>query len=125
MGIDNDTVDQFLSSMAETLKNAKDFALEQLPIVAQEILKFNLAMAITWMVVGLIMIVISFIFQIRVVVPTVKEDIDYVPMYIIPSLGYLAGGLLILLNVMSALKITLAPRVYLLEYMAQLLTHHK
>ena len=123
--MDGTTVDKFLTDMTEMLKNAKDFALEQLPIVAQEILKYNMAVSIVWSLVGATILAITSRFHIKTVIPAVTNDRDYAPLYIFVIVGYIVGSLVFLLNLMEVLKITLAPRVYLLEYMASLLALHK
>jgi hypothetical protein len=93
--------------------------------VAQEILKYNLAVNIVWSLVGATILAITSRFHIKTVIPVVTNDRDNAPLYLFVIVGYIVGSLVFFLNLMEVLKITLAPRVYLLEYMASLLAPHK
>jgi hypothetical protein len=121
--MDSEIVTKFLSSMADTLKEAKDFSLQQLPIVAKEILSYNMAKDIVWLIIAMLFLGGS-LALIRPVNEAVKKDLEYGPSWLLPISMFIVGSTMLITNGLDVLKIWLAPRVYLLEYITYLLKHH-
>ncbi len=120
--MNNEILAKFLMAMGDVLKEAKDFSIEQLPIVAKEILSYSFAMSIVHLLVGLVFLG-AVIFIGNAVQKIIKKDSSWVPLHI----GTVMGGLLAIAILIDSsteiLKIWLAPRVFLLEYIAHLLAH--
>jgi hypothetical protein len=112
--------------------NAIDFAQNQTPLVVQEFLKWKMMEAIVWLIVGIIsLLVISYI-SYRVFIffrkvdnkPDYFGNVDYfgrimttfVSAFILPSVIFMC----IIPNTLRIVKIKIAPRVYLIEYVSDL-----
>ncbi len=113
-------LNKFLSEMLGLLKETKDFAMEQIPQVAKEVLHYNLAVSILWTLVfgatfGM------FVFFMTKIVKVVKEDGEYLPLLFFNGVPMLIFALLTLEKVTDVIKIYLAPRLYLIEYLSNLL----
>lgn len=121
---------KFISEMCDLLKAAKDFTLEQAPKVAIEILHYRLAMAIVYMVIALIIGTLGFFLR-KWAVKAYKEngersnaDMEFA--WIFGWLAMLvACPVMFFINLIDLLKVTLAPRLYLIEYLSELLKQHK
>lgn len=125
--MDSTVLNKFLEQMGEMLKEAKDFSLEQLPIVAKEILQYNLAVDLSWLAFALVLLIATIVIH-RKINAFVKDygsrgmD-DWGGLYAIPGLLSIIVFIIVCNEGHDALKIWLAPRVYLLEYIAHLLPH--
>jgi hypothetical protein len=112
-------VDQILQGLITTIEKTKDFAMEQAPILAREIISFNMALHLIGIIIGAILSVASY-FVIRRAF-RLSDDNDADPVIIVTLLGSIllpiAACVFFGINVDEFLKCWLAPRLYLLEYM--------
>ena len=121
--MDKEILNKFLVEMAELLKSAKDFTIEQAPQVAREVLHYRLASSLLAFAVGLAVFLCSILFF-KHVQNMMKEDNDWAPMHIL-SCSFLGGSAIFVLeNLDSIIKISLAPRLFLIEYFASLVAPH-
>jgi hypothetical protein len=125
--MDSTVLNKFLEQMGEMLKEAKDFSLEQLPIVAKEILQYHLAVDLGWLGFALLLtlasLVVIFWFTRLIKAEGPRGMENYWGMYLIPGLMNLISFIIFVNEGRDALMIWLAPRVYLLEYISRLLPH--
>lgn len=114
-----EVIDKFLVEMLQFLKAAKDFTMEQIPEVAKEILRFNLAMSVIHTLLGLALILLSyrlFRFVKKSNVFTEFEGFAIAGM----TVSGVVGLIVFFVNIHYVLKVWLAPRLYLIEYLAEL-----
>lgn len=116
--MNNDALNEFVKFMTETLKQAKDFTVAQAPDVLKEIIHFSLAQAVAGILLAIVLIVGSYGVH-RWIQNTEQCGEFYIPVVI----SSLVGFLLLCGNVVDLLQITLAPRMYLIEYFAHLVAH--
>ena len=119
----NENLQKALAEILESALAAKDFMVSETPEVIQQLLTYNFTMSIIQTVCGIIMLFL--------LIPMWKKAIKYVnndslgdaidvyaPVGLI-SVCIGAPGSMLLFN-LTWLKIWLAPKVYLIEYMANL-----
>jgi len=110
------------------LAKAVDFAVEQAPIVVQEFLSWKMGEAIFNVIAYSIATIVLF-FVLRFLLKKIKKiDMNYGPEEIVPiGLGFLFCSAVFCLiiftelkpNIETIIKIKLAPRVYILEYVTK------
>lgn len=136
-----DALSKFVAEMTEILKSAKDFTLAQVPDVIQQVLRWQLAHAIYHMVLGLIFIIVAYNVKSaasRVLAKAVTKDkeggyrntdwTDHSEI-VVPGLfgiviAAVTGTIMLLSNLEDVIQITIAPKVYLIEYFATLVKTH-
>jgi hypothetical protein len=122
---------QMLQSLIVTATEAGDFIKEQMPMVIRELLLFNTAKYAFWTALGLAFLIAA-AFWVRFGLKKYRADMaanatksyhlsDWIPGTILPAIGgTFVGGLLFFDSFFDLLQITLAPRVWLIEYAARL-----
>jgi len=116
-------LNKFLTEMGELLKSAKDFTVDQAPQVAKEILRYNLASSVAYFLLGVALLVAAAkTFKVLRKFQDDAGDYDVLPIFAWGAyiLSIIAGVCMFFCNLSSILKITLAPRLYLIEYFAAL-----
>ena len=68
--MDKSVLDKFMGEMLTLLQSAEKFTMEQLPLVAKEVLAYNMAMAIAGVLLGVVMATVGFLAIKRIL----KED---------------------------------------------------
>lgn len=91
-----------------------DFAMQQIPDVVHQLLLWNMTSAIIWCLVSVIIIIISLIITKKCWESTGGEICILTAF----PIGILTA--VFLYNLMKAVKIYIAPKLYLLEYVANL-----
>lgn len=122
--MDSQVLNKFLTEMTDMLREAKDFSMQQIPIVAKEILSYNLMMNLIGVGLGALFVLVGIVLFIKInkTLQASNEALnDWFGLYVIPFALGLIGSLIIHAYLPTALQIYLAPRVYLLEYMSHLL----
>jgi hypothetical protein len=126
-----DTAEQALIGLIQSVADAAAFLKGEIPIAVQELLTYY-AVWNALQVVCILAVVIGFWFAwFRKALPWARRTQDRVfdtlsqhPFFIIPSSGALAVSCLAMAGAFGALseflKITLAPRIWLIEYAASL-----
>lgn len=110
---------QALSGILESIKETKDFALEHAPDVIQQVLAYKLITASFWILISAVIVSIFAITAFK----TCKGEHphDKIFCWFIFTLCSIIPLIALVSNILIALKITLAPKVYILEYTARLL----
>lgn len=117
--MDKSIVDNFMVEMGNLLKSAKDFTVEQAPQVAKEILHYNLASCIVWLILGIAGGIATWKFCMWIAKKG-EDDSDYNGFYMLAAIPAIVSMLILESNAMEIVKIYLAPRLYLIEYFADL-----
>lgn len=111
-------IDQFVISMLELLKTTKDFVVSQAPDVVREILVYSLWNSLLWASLNLIGVIIAIYFYKKVSKAKCTDD---------RSLGGFISaviGIVFFMGFVSNLnyvaKIKLAPKLFLIEYLSEL-----
>lgn len=104
---------------------AIDFASEQIPDVIHQLLIWQLAESLAYVVLGLTFILLFFWTRSRVKAYVEADDGDkeIVLMYTVfaGGLSFSIGGMIMFYNLLDVLKIWFAPKIFLIEYAAHLL----
>ena len=117
-----EVIDKFMIEMLELLKSAKDFTLEQLPEVAKEVLTYNFYSSLFGFFIGLGFAYIAFKFF-KSSKDHKDEDIWDIGKQLKLILGMVFTGIALITlidNGDNVIKIKLAPRLYLIEYVSHL-----
>lgn len=114
-------VNELLKELLVTIKDGKEFLTNQLPDVAVQILRFNFWHAVFIMFLGICFFVATFALlkYSRKNWKVWMDDVDALaPICSVGIGGFaLVGFLFFLLSLIDILKITLAPKLYLIEYL--------
>lgn len=122
--MEKEVINGFVQQMSDILKNAKDFTVSQMPEVCKEILKYNFLEAVFYVAVGVLVLVLS-CFVAKFINGQHKKDPDgdWQWMHSVTIVLIVVGVLFLTSNGLDIVKIELAPRLYLIEYFAQLVSH--
>lgn len=103
---------------------AMDFATAQIPDVVEQLLMWKTAEAIVYILAVLLLTLLFWVFQ-RKIAAYAKENNDVAALLlynIFAGAGLLiGGGTTLVINLLVVVKITIAPKLYLVEYAAELL----
>ncbi|RTK98591.1 MAG: hypothetical protein EKK57_11375 [Proteobacteria bacterium] len=120
-GVKTEGANIYTASKTALIK-AVDFANEQAPQVVYEFLKWKMMEAIVYLVVGVVAIVIIGYVTYKFV-KWMKKRNDYspspaliIPFFLLPTIIFSC----IIPKTLNVIKISVAPRVYLIEYAADL-----
>ena len=115
-------IEQILNYIHNGIKNAGDFVVEQTPLLVQEILTYNLIFHGSLVGIG-IFIAVMLISLTLYFWPKINwKDVDQVMILMFGNLfGWATSIVLILINVFTVIKIIFAPRLYLIEYVSDLI----
>jgi len=101
----------------EILKSAKEFTVEQAPLVVKEVITYNYIICGAWLFVGLIILIIGAIFAWKASRKEYHGEFFWFLGIILPIIGFITAGT----NIVELLRIYYTPRMYLLEYFASIL----
>lgn len=121
----NKGVENQLIELLQSVNDIKDFTIEQAPDVVQQLLTYSLVSSLLYVVVNSIIIVLAYMSATKWSdqAPDLYGDwsMSKVLSY---SLGSVAGAIALagmFVNVVKICKITLAPKLFVLEYASKLL----
>jgi hypothetical protein len=110
--------DQFLTELLDFTKDAGAFAKEEIPLVLKEYVVWGIASSIVWLLPFMVML----FFSVRVVKWSIRvaDDTDgfSVVVAIVYAMAMIPG---IIFNLLDMLKAIIAPRVYLIETLSDLI----
>lgn len=120
--MDKEVLNKFLVEMTEALRTG----IKQIPLVAQEILNYNMAITLLGVAVGIVLLVMAIVLAVKIY-KTIQHDEhkldNWFGLYAIPAALFVISMMQLFSYVPDALKIYLAPRAFLLEYIAHLVRH--
>jgi hypothetical protein len=111
---------EILSVIQTATKAAGDFAMEQLPDIAQSYVMYGRISSVVLMLLGMCLLYLSF----RLFRAGIESDSYSVIEIFGPiggSLSAVAGGLLTVINAQQAILVWVAPKVWLLKELAGIL----
>lgn len=107
----------------ETLQSTKEFVIEETPLVIQEFYNWEITSSIIWTSVWLAIFIISY-FAIKKYKKKDKEsylDDSEEIFNFFAWVGVVSGGLFFIIDLTDLIKIWVAPRVYLIEHISNLI----
>ena len=104
--------------MEEAVKTSTDFASEQIPLFIQELLAYNFVMSLSCFILGIILMVSGVVWSWYVLNKGKKNSSWYDEWWGLSLLGLIPFiiGIGTSISNLEWVKIKLAPRVYLMEY---------
>ncbi len=111
-----------LSMAVDGLNGAVEFSKAQLPEVVEQLLMWHMVESLIWFSVGLLVMIVTIWGNFKVHKAVKDGDMDDMAYAIIVpvSLFTFSGGFIATTASLDWLKIMIAPKLYLLEYAAQL-----
>ncbi len=111
-----------LNWVEETAKQAGDFVVEQTPLYIQELLAWNFWYSLIWFILGVVYLGVG-LFSIVKLIKNGKEILDSLEfspnvLWVLPSVFGIGCGMCTIFGNLEWLQITVAPRVWLVEYVA-------
>ena len=110
---------ELLTWLQQTTEGATEFAVAQAPLVAQELLRYKMVGACIWFCVGVFWLIIMLLLLIYMHRLDIKKGhrCDLLADVALLGLPATVGGILpIAFSLATIIKLTLAPRVYVLEW---------
>lgn len=114
--------DVLLSMIDVTVKSMSDvieFGKQQIPEVIHQLLLWQLTSSLLWIAVGIVLAILGG-FWCRKVNQWVRQDAENAPAHIGTALVFALSAWAIISNSLDALQIWVAPKVYLIQYAANL-----
>lgn len=119
--MNREEITNVLPTLISRLEKAEDFVLEQTPIVVQELLAWNFTLSLTMFCLTLLIgPTVCYLFLGPIRRAEDRRDHDGGPMSFTAGVLGVVLTLLLLCGNLTWLKITIAPRVWLLEYASEL-----
>ena len=120
--LQNATADA-INKLSAFLSSSADWAASQIPDLANQILVYGLAKSIFFICAGIIIIVVSYFYAFKWVGQNLDSNNDWrLPKFAATLVGSSASifALGVIYNgVVTIIKITLAPKIYVIEYVLQ------
>lgn len=120
-----------INELVRLIKKGTNLANQELPVVAEQILKFYFWASLVWVIAGLILVLGGLYFHLDVLRLAAEAGSERFGRHELPDgtcflimgavLGYLGGGAMIATNLIDIIKIKAAPRLFLLEYLQNFL----
>jgi len=106
----------------QSMSDVVDFGKQQIPQVIHELLMWKATNACVWIVVGVILFILSWLTfkAINRYVATTGEEDAYI-VHVVTAILFVIGGFFFIPNLLELLQILVAPKVYLIEYSADLI----
>jgi len=111
-----------LNWLEQTIKTTTDFGAEQIPLFIQELLQYNYWMSLSQFIVGIVGALLSLFAAYKFVKWSLKKDIDDLPFsmfFLFPIGGFISFSY----HNLDWIMIQLAPRLYLMEYVKEMIKH--
>lgn len=123
----NETVNQILTKLIESVTSVQNFVLEQAPDVIQQLLAWNFYSGLIWGTIGILtsLVLVCVFFKKYLPWTDTLNYVDKTPGLIfgafIFGLFLTISALVGICSLTEALKIYIAPKLWLIEYAAQLI----
>ena len=118
-----------LPAIIDRLAKAEDFVIEQAPLVIQELLTWNFVISLLWHIVGWVLLSTIFLYSKKLWEFRGEEELESkgtaqegfaTVLTIIVYVAHVFFSSLFIFSNLDWLKIWIAPRVWLIEYAAEL-----
>jgi H+/Cl- antiporter ClcA len=108
---------ELLQWLEQAIKSTADFTAEQIPLFVQELLHYNFVMSLSYFIIGLGGATIATILTYKFAKWMEKEEVwgELGPIIMFP-IALIVASILFSVHNTDWIKIKLAPRVYLMEY---------
>jgi len=120
----NGLTEQFIKDTLDSLRSAKNFVLDQAPDVLKQIIQWNIAEAMVWLFFGVAFLVFSIwcfrIFR-REAAKDSPDDGVQGGSIVMGIISLAVGTGFFISNLLDILKCYVAPKVFLIEYFANLM----
>ena len=127
-------LNEFTVKLIDSLEQGANLASEQVPLILEELLLWKTVQLSITVLLGMLLLLAAYRSIRALLHPTTEEESpkiyggyptlkeEYLEIHIIcGSLGSMLGTLLLIFNVGDLLQVTLAPRIFLLEYATNLI----
>lgn len=118
-----DAGSEIYSASKTAITSAVDFTMEQAPLVVREFLHWKLAEAILWSIIAIVIFTVVYIvfkrirnFALNLMQGSEDRDIILTVAWFTRIVATVALMIMLSVQAMHIVKITVAPRVYLIEY---------
>lgn len=112
--------DQLIKFVTDTLQQGKDLVIDQAPTVVKEFLRWNFYQDLFWIGVGLATILTGTIIYYKLK-KSLKGTMEYGFQFVPGAVGWIIGTVAVAINLFDLIKLLVAPRIYLIEYVTSLL----
>lgn len=122
-------IDQWSAELLAWAKSGSGFVTEQIPLLVKEIIRWGLAEKAIYCSIGIILLSLGIILfrylhthrsWLRQALNSYNEDVPAMSLCILTLAANLVGALIFFINLHDFIKILVAPRLYLIEYLSQL-----
>lgn len=119
------TLSTYLDTLLSTLKEGAAFASDQIPLVIQEKLHWDLAQASIGIGLGLLLVALATWLSLTAKAWNEKDHYSDWGFLVMAAAGCAVIGLpMIIINLLTFVQIEVAPRLYILEWVQSMLTKH-
>ena len=112
-----------LNWLEQTIKTTVDFGAEQIPLFIQELLRYNYWMSLTTFIISVAGLLLSFYAAYRFIIWGMHNNEDALPFSLVFLLPIIVCSAWVCHST-EWIMIQLAPRVYLLEYVKEMIKHY-
>ena len=116
----SETTNNALIEILDTVKKGVDFSIEQLPDIVKQLLYYNTAVYSAWFIFSIIGLILTYKLHKHGKV----YEYNVGPYHMMVGFIGITSIIVFIANIFNLLKITLAPKVWLIEYTATLLQNH-
>jgi hypothetical protein len=120
-------LDELMVQIINQVKNTGDFVIEQMPDVVQQILTYQYYSTLCFLIFGIVLLLISLFsfYKVRQLDKKSLGNPDVIPYIIAFLMIGIMSGLVGIFNVCDnidpLIKLTFAPKIYLIEYASRLI----
>lgn len=122
-----------ITELVKLVKKGANLAKDELPVIAHQILKFYLWASILWFFFGVTLILLGVFCNLQLLPhmqafrDSFSNDVmDSTALWFFGALiGYVSGAIFTISNALDIIKIAVAPRLFLLEYLANFLSNNE
>jgi len=119
MEVKQESVDALMNFLLSTAKDIKDFTMDQAPGFAKEIVRYGMVSSYTYTIIGLTFMILAAKLISKAIKTNARESLSAEAKQVVYGLS---GGLFIFVGVImffcnlnTAIKTTIAPKVYLIN----------
>lgn len=110
----------FVESMTAILSDAKGFVLDQAPEVVRQVIAYDIATSLLWVLFFVVLTAIGVWAVVKGRGHKNQDSVEATLAIVLGAITIVAGSVGIFACIERLLKVTLAPKVFLLEYFARL-----